>query len=107
MQGFIVFRKLAGEGPVKYPPRVNERTSCVGMCHRDRVKGEKVSLFLSCTDPNLLGLRTKTMSALRKKRAKGKPCVGLCYITKLEKMEKRHQRRTKIRRKMMDKMSNQ
>ena len=54
-----------------------------------------------------LGLRTKTMSALRKKRAKGKPCVGLCYITKLEKMEKRHQRRTKIRRKMMDKMSNQ
>ena len=33
-------RKLAGEGPVKYPPRVKERTSCVGMCHRDRVKGD-------------------------------------------------------------------
>ena len=41
MQGLIYFRKLAGEGPVKYPPRVNERTSCVGMCHRDRVKGEE------------------------------------------------------------------
>ena len=37
--GKVFFRKLAGEGPVKYPPRVNERTSCVGMCHRDRVKG--------------------------------------------------------------------
>jgi len=89
--GLCYIKKLAGEGPVKYPPRVKERTSCVGMCHRDRVKG----------------LKTKTLSALRKKRQEGRPCVGLCYISKVEKMNRRNQRRMLIRKKVIDKMSKQ
>ena len=73
--------------------------------------GLRVIIFrvydLTMTSQTYPGLKTKTLSALRKKRQEGRPCVGLCYIFKVEKMNKRHQRRMKIRNKVIDKISNQ
>ena len=67
--------------------------------------GLRVMIFRvydTTSQTTLSGLKTKTLSALRKKRQEGRPCVGLCYISKVEKMNKRNKRRMLIRKKVIE-----
>ena len=57
-------RKLTGQKKVTNPPRVMERTPCVGMCYRTGSNGDDFAEWR------------------KQRRARKKPCIGLCYIAR-------------------------
>jgi len=80
--GLCYIKKLRGDKPIKYPEPARKRKSCVGLCHRRREKGLK--------------RRKTTWKDMLVTREDNKPCVGLCFITKLNKMRARDRTRMTI-----------
>ena len=121
-------RKLAGGGPYEYNSRPEERKPCVGMCYRNKKKGisknqSKIKIDLKFIPQGLRNVKRRKRGP-RPEQAyhwspqlpfymmteqhndfvdQEKPCVGLCYITKLEKKNQKLERDSK---KMADKMAN-
>merc|ERR1719429_281462 len=81
--GLCFIKKLRGTGPIEYPAPMKERKSCVGVCHRNRLKGIK---------------RKRSWRDVMKKRSleRRKPCVGLCFIKKRNKIRNRSRKRMMI-----------
>merc|ERR1712227_897053 len=108
--GLCFIKKLAGGGPYEYNSRPEERKPCVGMCYRNKKKGlRNVKRRKRGPRPEQAYHWSPQLPFYMMTEQHNdfvdqeKPCVGLCYITKLEKKNQKLDRDSK---KMADKMAN-